>query len=144
MDNFWYTYEHMFDPSTSLPQAYPPRCGKLGGGPSPKDLIASNRPTFPNGYRRVQQIDQVLIPIEKIDPGMFPTEMAVTVRGYDGKALTLFADRRLIEERAGQRFLRVTRVETDPTSGISVCLLPVDAAEGTRWIRIRNDELKAA
>lgn len=92
----------------------------------------------------MQQIDQVLIPVEKTDPGMFPTEAAVTVRGYDGKTLTLFADTRLIEERGPQRFLRVTRVETDPSTGISVCLLPVDAAEGTRWIRIRNDALKAA
>jgi hypothetical protein len=92
----------------------------------------------------VQQIDQVLIPVERIDPGMFPTERAVTVRGNDGKELTLFADQRLIEERDQRTYLRVTRLETDDATGVSVCLLPVDTSQGTRWIRVRNAQLQAA
>lgn len=92
----------------------------------------------------MQQIDQVLIPVEKTEPGMFPTERAVTVRGNDGKVLTLFADERLIEERGQQSYLRVTRLETDDATGVSVCLLPVDTSQGTRWIRVRNTQLQAA
>ena len=92
----------------------------------------------------MQQIDQVLIPIEKVDPGMFPTEVAVMVRGNDGTALTLFVDQGLIEKRGHQDYLRVTRIEADTGTGLSVCLLPVDTAEGTRWIRIQNTSLEAA
>jgi hypothetical protein len=93
---------------------------------------------------KVQQIDQVLIPIEQIDPGMFPTERAVMLRGVDSRELTLFVDERLIERRGEQSYLRVTRLETDLASGISVCLLPSDAAQGTRWVRIRNTTLLEA
>jgi hypothetical protein len=92
----------------------------------------------------VQQVDQVLIPVANVEPGMFPSEAAVTVIASDGNTLTLFADNRLIVERGPQRYLRVTRLEQDPASGISVCLLPSDSEEGTRWIRIRNNELHAA
>jgi hypothetical protein len=92
----------------------------------------------------VQQIDQVLIPVAKVEPGMFPSEVAVTVTASEGDTLTLFADKRLIVERDLHQYLRVTRLEKDPNTGISVCLLPSDSAEGTRWIRIRNNELQAA
>jgi hypothetical protein len=91
----------------------------------------------------VQQIDQVLIPIEKVEPGMFPSERAITVRGID-RELTLFVDQGLIETRGQRQYLRVTRLETDREKGVSVCLLPVSASEGTRWIRIPSDSLLEA
>ncbi len=92
----------------------------------------------------MEQIDQVLIPVENVDPGMFPTERAVTVRGNDGKALTLFAGQHLIEERDQRPYLRVTRMEIDDMTGISVCLFPDETWEGTRWIRVRTTQLRAA
>lgn len=92
----------------------------------------------------MQQIDQVLIPVEKIDQGMFPAERAVTVRGTDGKAVTLFAGQYLIEERDQRPYLRVTRMEVDDATGISVCLFPDETWEGTRWIRVRTTQLQAA
>ena len=59
----------------------------------------------------MQQVDQVLIPVANVEPGMFPSEAAVTVIASDGNTLTLFADNRLIVERGPQRYLRVTRLE---------------------------------
>ena len=92
----------------------------------------------------VQQIDQVLIPVEKVAPGMFPSERAVKVRGADNRELTLFVDERLITKHGATDYLRVTRIETDPGTGVSICLFPVPAVEGTRWIRIRNNALLEA
>ena len=92
----------------------------------------------------MELIDQVLIPVETIAPGMFPSERAVKVRGVDDRELTLFVDERLIEPRGHHSYLLVTRLESDPSSGISVCLLPADATQGTRWVRIRNTSLVEA
>jgi len=92
----------------------------------------------------VQQIDQVLVPVAKLEPGMFPSESAITLQTSDGNTLTLFADHRLIVDRENRKFLRVTRLEENHAEGVSICLLPSDSAEGTRWIRMRSNELLAA
>ena len=92
----------------------------------------------------VQQIDDVLIPVEKIAAGMFPSEAVIWLRSMNGTTLTLFADRHLLEDREERQYLRVTRMEVDSSAGYSVCVLPVDAESGTRWIRVRNEELRVA
>lgn len=91
-----------------------------------------------------QQIDDVLIPVERTAPGMFPSEAVIWLRSMTGASLVLFADRDLLKIREEKRYLRVTRMEVDRSSGYSVCLLPVDAESGTRWIRVRNEELRVA
>jgi hypothetical protein len=76
---------------------------------------------------------------------MFPSEVIVRITDTDGKAFSALADRSLVVERDHAYFIRATRLENDPKTGVSVCLLPVDISEsGSRWIRVPSGTIQQA
>lgn len=89
------------------------------------------------------QIEQVLIPCEVVGDGMFPDEVRLQIKTHGGSVVSALADKRLLEERDGQCFLRATRMSMQ--DGVSVCLLPSEETDtGSRWVRVRSDLLQAA
>lgn len=89
------------------------------------------------------QIEEVLVPC-RVSEGVFPNEVSVQVDTTDHGAVSLLADRSLVVDRDSKHFLRVTRLEVLPDQNMSVCILPVEGSEGSRWIRVSNDSLRAA
>lgn len=89
----------------------------------------------------VNQAEQVFIPCNVVGDGMFPTEVTIEIRTVDGQAVTLLADKSLLS--TDPPGVRATRVSTE--EGVSICLLPTeDPSTGSRWVRIRSEDVKAA
>lgn len=93
----------------------------------------------------MQKIEQVLVPCESVERGMFPDERLVTVRDrQSGEMLPMFAWSGLLVERDERTYIRVTQLGIDDRSGLSVCVLPVEGTETpscTRWLRAHPAEL---
>lgn len=67
--------------------------------------------------------------------GMFTTEMAVSIKLFDGKEVSLFADRTLLRVNNGQWSLKVGKVKENHRS--QLVLLPIEAFEtSTRWAEV--------
>ncbi len=82
----------------------------------------------------------VLIPC-KISQGMFSTEAAVEL-SFEGKTVSLFADRDFIVERAGQAYLRVKLVGENGKPANKTVLLPTEAFEsGSSWLSVPEREI---
>ena len=84
-----------------------------------------------------------LIPCE-VSPGQFANEQAVTIHLSNGKTITLFADKNLIEIRDTKKFLKVTKIESEgrKVRNEEIVLLPTEAFEsGSRWLRFSNNQL---
>jgi hypothetical protein len=70
-----------------------------------------------------------------IDEGMFSSENAVIIRLSNGKSISLFADKGLLQEKNGDWYLRVRKIKTNHES--QLVLLPIEAFEtSTRWAEI--------
>ena len=88
-----------------------------------------------------------LIPCE-VSPGLFTNEQAVTIRLANGKTITLFADKTLIQDKDSKTYLKVTKIDSGSRSKKSgkVVLLPTEAFEsGSRWLHVSgNNQLAMA
>ena len=76
-----------------------------------------------------------------LGPGMFPSEVAVTLRLDDGSEVSLFADKCLISNRRGKSLLRATSMGVDRRgkTPARIALLHDETLEGKgRWIRVRR------
>lgn len=85
--------------------------------------------------------ERVLIHCDVAGDGMFPTEATIVIQTADGKTVTVLADKSLLSENCTR--LTATRLSTQ--EDISICLLPTEDVEtGSRWVRIRSQDLQFA
>ena len=83
------------------------------------------------------------IPCE-VSPGQFTNERVITLKLANGTKITLFADQNLVEVRDSQKYLKVTKIESEKKKGKEeeLVLLPTEAFEsGSRWLRFRDNQL---
>lgn len=74
--------------------------------------------------------------------GAFSTERAVSIQLADGSEVSLYADKELINKRAGQEFLKVVVVKEDTSQKTKTVLLPSETFETmTRWAEVRQDRV---
>jgi hypothetical protein len=77
--------------------------------------------------------------------GSFSSERAVVVQLSDGREVSLFADRGLVDQRKGQDFLKVVVVKTDPSAQTKTVLLPSETFETmSRWATVPQDRVVVA
>jgi len=70
--------------------------------------------------------------------GAFSSEYAVSVKCFDGKEVSLFADKTQVKIDGNKSFLRATLVNTDSSHNKKTVLLPTEAFEtSSRWVDIR-------
>lgn len=70
--------------------------------------------------------------------GMFSDEFAVSIKLFDGRSVSLFANKRLVKETdKGAAFLKVMLVNSDPTQKKELVLLPTETFEtASRWVEV--------
>lgn len=71
--------------------------------------------------------------------GMFPSEYVVSIKTIDNTYASVFVDKSLVKEINLEKFLRVTLICSD--DGISICVLPSEASNGSSWMRVPNNVL---
>jgi len=70
--------------------------------------------------------------------GMFSNEFAISIKLFDGKLVSLFADKRLVKQTDHGFMLKVCLVESDPSQKKELVLLPTETFEtASRWVEVR-------
>jgi hypothetical protein len=81
---------------------------------------------------------EVWIPIEA-SSGMFSSEYAVSLETADGKNVSFFVDKALVQESTAGSTLRVTVVDSGPGQHTQRVLLPVETFEtSSRWVELEK------
>lgn len=71
------------------------------------------------------------------EDGLFPDEMAISIKLYDGQKVSLFAHKTLIKHEHGKFYLKVSLIESDPSHKRKRVLLPTETFEtSSRWIDV--------
>ncbi|MBA7547048.1 hypothetical protein ES705_39450 [subsurface metagenome] len=83
--------------------------------------------------------DTTWIKVE-VDKGMFSSECAVEIRLYNGKKISLFADKSILKQKGGEWYLKVTKIRKE-NSTEQLILLPTEAFEtSSRWASVPLNE----
>lgn len=85
------------------------------------------------------QSDQVHIRCMLLGNGMFPNEVAVQLETIDSAPVSALVDRSLLKSNNSEYFLRATLMESE--DDVCVCLLPIEAESGSRWVRVQSSSL---
>jgi hypothetical protein len=76
------------------------------------------------------------IPVE-ISEGAFSSEYAITIKCFDGREVSLFADKNQIKLKNNQAYLLVTLISNNQKENKQTVLLPTETFEtSSRWVEI--------
>jgi small ligand-binding sensory domain FIST len=74
--------------------------------------------------------------------GSFSTERAVALELADGREVSLFADKGLLDTRSSSDFLKVSVIKSDPVAKTKTILLPSETFETmSRWVTVSQDKV---
>lgn len=77
--------------------------------------------------------------------GAFKSEYAVQIKSYDGKDVSLFADREEVQERQGDYYLVVHVLKDIAKGDKKRLLLPSETFEtSSRWVDVNESDVKEA
>lgn len=74
-----------------------------------------------------------------VSESMFSSEYVIKLKLADGKTVTFFADKNLVNTENGTALLKATLVEENPDKNTNLVLLPSHALEtATMWAEVPN------
>ncbi|WP_447774050.1 hypothetical protein [Pseudomonas chlororaphis] len=72
--------------------------------------------------------------------GMFSSEPVVEITLASGNKASLFADKALLQERAGKTMLRAIKISSDLQRGTDLVLLPTETFQtASRWVELQSE-----
>ena len=74
--------------------------------------------------------------------GSFTSERAIALELADGREVSLFADKGLVDKRTSSEYLKVSVIKSDPVAKTKTLLLPSETFETmSRWVTVAQDKV---